>query len=92
MGALDEGLLDAMRGGYFLSPTERQRLAALQEQQTNAARQNPDDPLREMLNRMRAEGDRFPNFGEAFDRLEKKSRKYVESRVIEPKQITGEKA
>jgi len=49
---------------------------------------NDQDPLHEMLNRMRQEGVRYPNYGVADERLN--HRKHVESRVIEPKQITGE--
>jgi len=41
----------------------------------------------EMLNRMRQEGERYPNLGEADRRL--RHRKHVESRVIETKQIQG---
>ena len=49
---------------------------------------NQQAHLEQMLNTMRAEGERYPNLGEADRRL--KNRKHVERRVIEPKQITGE--
>ncbi len=50
--------------------------------------QQPQITIQDLLDEMRAEGQRYPNYGEAFERLERKNRKYVESRVIE--NITGE--
>lgn len=66
------------RGGLFAAS-----LAAQQQAQQAPSNRVWDD----VLNQMRAEGDRFPNLGEAGRRLE--SRKKVVSRVLTPQEAVS---
>lgn len=73
----------APRGGGLFGAFD----AAAQRAQQGSA--NYGSPIQDELNRMRQAGNKYPNFGVAFDR--KQNRKYVESKVVEPKLLTGER-